>query len=59
SQAVLTIGGAQAVLHRVAVIPAPLGADMDRAYGNLGRGLISGFGGFTLDFEAMRFRLEK
>jgi len=58
-EAVLTVGGTQTVLHRVAVIPVPLGADMDQVYGNLGRDLISGIRSFTLDFANLQFTLEK
>jgi len=57
--AVLTVGGTQTVLHRVGVIPVPLGADMDQVYGNLGRDLISGIRSFTLDFANLQFTLEK
>ena len=55
----MTVGEDKAALHRVGVIPVPLGTDMDQAYGNLGRDLISGFRSFTLDFANMRFTLEK
>jgi predicted aspartyl protease len=52
----LEVGTAQAVLHKVPVLPA-MGTDMDLRYGNLGRDLVDPYQSFTIDFENMRFLL--
>ena len=52
----LGVGQAQAVLHKVPVVPA-IGAELDRRYGNLGRDLVDPYSSFTIDWENMRFLL--
>jgi hypothetical protein len=53
------IGDATAVLKNADVFTAPLGTDVDLLYGNMGRDVTNQFRSFTLDFKAMRFRVQK
>jgi hypothetical protein len=52
------IGNQTATLKDVAVFAEPVGTDVDLLYGTVGRDLTGVFKSFTLDFKAMRFRVE-
>lgn len=53
------VGGATALMKGVSVLAEPVGSDADLLYGTIGRDLTNQFKSFTLDFKAMRFRLQK
>jgi hypothetical protein len=53
------IGDQTAILKDVTVAAEPLGTDLDLLYGTTGRDLTAEFKSFTLDFKAMRFRVQK
>lgn len=52
----LGVGQAHPALYKVPVVP-PIGSDIDRRYGNLGRDLVDPYSSFTIDFGNMRFLL--
>jgi predicted aspartyl protease len=55
----IRIGDQTATLKDVPVLMEARGTDHDLLYGSLGRDVTQSFKSFTLDFRAMRFRLEK
>jgi hypothetical protein len=52
----LGVGQAHPALYKVPVVP-PIGSDIDRRYGNLGRDLVDPYTSFTIDFGNMSFLL--
>jgi hypothetical protein len=55
----MEIGGANVELSKVMVLTSLVGTGLDELFGNLGQDLIGQFGSFTVDFERMKFSLEK
>jgi len=55
-EARLGVGPATATLRNVPVLP-PLGTNLNKYYGNLGRDLTDAYGHFTVDFANMRLSL--
>jgi hypothetical protein len=55
----LGVGEKTAVLKNVKIYSSANDAPADYIYGNLGQDLFAGFDSFSLDFDAMRFRLGK
>ena len=53
----VSVHGTTATLDSVSVLRDSTAAAFEPYYGNLGQDLVTAFGGFTIDFRAMTFRL--